>query len=153
MRISQFGILFIMAFVLGISCKSNKQIPQHEIYQVIQNELRLYKIRSSMDATAYMYERFGNWDDKIQDEEKEHIRSYVWRDRDLLKDGEVHTIITSGIETMEEYFTSVKVLDMNGNLALDASNVKYESLIAFLKKAIDNHTPKKETYLMIKKNL
>ena len=74
-------------------------------------ELRIFKIKSSMDAMNMMYKNYGEWSGERKGKYQENISQLIWLNVDLNKDGKKYLVIADGTETMTAYFTSLIIFD------------------------------------------
>ncbi|MDF1698199.1 MAG: hypothetical protein P1U56_20290 [Saprospiraceae bacterium] len=150
-----FYRLFILSFVLPIlvlSCKTSSSLSQQSAPQIIDEELRIYDIKSSMEATVYLLEKHGEWQTIEKDPTIEFKRYFIWENVDLRGDGLLYTIRTGGVETMKEYYTSISLFDKNGHFPLSSgtpsATLLKEYLISELKK--NRNKGKLDSYLKVK---
>jgi len=153
MKLSPLITILLLSILLFNRCKTQKNILASDISEIYNSELRISKINSSMDAVAYMYERFGEWDVRQQNLEEKFIKPFVWHKVDLLENGKEYTIITSGVETMSEYFASFIIKDQEGKYCLPTSHEDSVDIIKFLVGEVTKLKVKNKTYLLIKQNL
>ena len=141
--------------ILFFSCTVGKLIVEESETKIIDNSLRFYDIKSSMESTVFMYELNGEWQTKLVDKESNHIVSFLWEDVDLMDNGQKYDVTTMGVESMEEYYTAIEIHNKNGVGCLSPEHPDSTRLVEFLKKAIDEHRykGKSKTYSIVKKSL
>lgn len=135
--------LLILLFCV-ISCSTSKStaaLKPYSDFEIIEfplvlekdtitlSELRFYKIQSALDAMKLMYLSYGDWSKKSQGRYQENINQIVWNNVKLLGNNENFTVIANGTETLNEYFTSLIVLDSKNEDCLNTSHPLKEKLI------------------------
>jgi hypothetical protein len=116
--------LIILIFLIS-SCKPTAKLSTDfkvvEVPVVIENdtistyELRFYNIKSSLNTGQVMFENFGKWDQKLEGRYQENIPQLVWDRVTLIPTADMYfTVASSGAESQTEYFSSVQVINRNG---------------------------------------
>jgi len=98
----------------------------------IVNELRFYKIQSSIDASVLMYNKFGKWDLKIKGKHQANMNRIVWENLKIFEGSkEKFTVITDGTETMNDYYTCFIIFDEKGENCLNKNHPRRKKIIDY----------------------
>lgn len=114
------------------------------------NEVRFFNITSLANAHKVMYDKFGQWDTSMDSNNGMRFPRLIWTDIKLLQDQDQYSIITDGIETPSEYFTSYTVIDANNKDVLDINHPKREQIIEYLAGELNNMSKDKTFYFLIR---
>jgi hypothetical protein len=114
------------------------------------NEIRFFKITSMANAHKVMYDRFGHWNTSMASNYSVGFPRLIWTDIKLLQNQNSYSVITDGIETPSEYFTSYTIIDADNKDALDVNYTKREQLIECLANGLNNMNDDNSTYSLIR---
>ncbi|GGH22776.1 hypothetical protein FAZ19_13750 [Sphingobacterium alkalisoli] len=91
-------------------------------------EVKFKNIDGSMSTAARMYTDYGKWHDAIKI--KGFISTFIWKDVKLLSSSDkLFTVYTSGIETMDDYYSSIMILHEDNTDALATDSPLRKELV------------------------
>ncbi|QIE58660.1 hypothetical protein G5B37_03515 [Rasiella rasia] len=159
--------LLLLIFSLILSCKPSNSINtkadrkvDYEVVQVpivqendtiISNELRFYEITSALNSMQLMYDNFGKWDLTLAGRYQHNVPQLIWKNVDLIGNGNKYTISANGTETTSDFFTSFVILDQKGNDALTEKNESRNAIIDYLRLRMRKLGSAKEFYSIYRK--
>lgn len=110
------------------------------------NELRFNAVFSAMYTKKLMFDKFGKWDEEIRPNNKWHP-ILVWKKRKLFdNEDKTYSIAAYGVESMEEMYASVIVLDDENQDCLTETSTKKDSLTYYFSNGIINLNSSKKFY-------
>lgn len=138
---SCLGIRFCFVFLMlcTVSCGTGYKLGKNDTvdatFTIMQQlglarvtEVKFKKIDGSMTTVARMYTDHGPWHDAVKVEG--YIPTFIWKDVKLLSDKDMRFhVYTSGIETVDEYYSSIMIVDENNVDALASDSPFRQDLI------------------------
>ncbi len=117
------------------------------------NEIKFKCVYSQMNTMKIMYDEFGHWDKAIYPNGSYHPM-LIWNDVQLFQnDNAKYTIGTYGIETVEDIFASVIVMDKEYRDLLTNISLRSKIVEYFSNKIISNDSKNEKFYIEYWKKL
>lgn len=106
------------------------------------NELRFYKIESSLDAIRMMRKHYGNYHKSITGKHQDNIQREIWDNITLFEgDDSTFTVIADGTETQTDYYACLMVFDDNDNNCFNSEHPYKEKLMQLFNGLMDKNKP------------
>lgn len=116
------------------------------------NELKFNAVQSAMYTQKLMYDKFGKWDTIIKPKNQLHL-IFVWQNVKLFKNNEkTYTVAADGIESWEEMYASVIILNASNQDCLSVDSEIKDSLISYFSYGIKNLNSSVKFYSLYRKN-
>jgi len=90
-----------------------------------------------------MYNLFGEWHKGVNPDNNKHRTYLIWENIDLLSNNDRYTVVTFGVEKLDDIFSSVMVFDKEGKDILSENSEIKSKVIDFFSKEIRKKKNKK----------
>jgi len=102
------------------------------------SELRFNAVLSAFYTKKLMFDKFGKWNNQIYLNNDRHP-ILIWENVKLFETkNKLYSVATNGVESWEEMYASVIVLDSNNKDCLAQSNAEKDSLVQFFANELIN---------------
>ncbi len=109
-------------------------------------ELRFHAVLSASYTKKLMFDKFGKWDNQIYLNNKRHP-ILIWENVKLFDSkNKLYSVAANGVESWEEMYASVIVLDSTNKDCLAQSNAEKDSLVHFFSNEIIKLSADKKFY-------